>query len=127
MAHNGRREVVALGLAAGRTVRDAAREAGCGERSVHRWLGDPAFRGRVAALRTELFGLAAGRLSELACRAAETLGALLEAKNESVRLQAAKAVLECGTRLHESLDIARRLEDLEGRLAEPLPQDEVPA
>jgi hypothetical protein len=116
MAHNGRREAVALCLASGCTVRDAAREAGCGERTVHTWLTDPAFRNRVSQVRTELFGRAVGRLSRLAGRAADSLGELLEAQNESVRLQAAKTILEAGARLREALELAQRLDDVEARL-----------
>jgi transposase-like protein len=123
MARNGRREAVALSLASGCTVREAARQAGCGERTIHTWLGDDAFRRRVAEVRTDLFSQAVGNLSRLAGKAAEALGALLEAKNESVRLQAARAVLEGGMKMHEALDLAARLAALEARLAAPPPEE----
>lgn len=126
MAQNGRRrEAVALCLASGCTVRDAAREAGCGERTLHRWLAeDPAFRQRVEALRSQLFSLAVGKLSRLAGRAADTLSELLTAKNESVRLQTAKAILECGPKLRESLELARRMEALEAQFGGQPPAEE---
>ncbi len=86
---------------------------------------DPAFRRRVDAIRTDLFGLAVGRLSQLAGKAADALAGLLEARNEAVRLQAAKAVLECGMRLREALDLARRVEEIEAQLGGP-PRPEGP-
>jgi hypothetical protein len=118
MAANGRRrEAVALCLASGSGVRDAAKEAGCGERTVHRWLAeDPAFRRRVDDLAAELFSQAVGKLSRLAGQAADTMGELLTAKNESVRLQAAKAVLECGLKVREMLVLTRDLEDLKKQI-----------
>jgi transposase len=123
MARNGRREAVALALASGQTVREAAKGAGCGERTVHTWLADDAFRRRVAEVRTDLFAQAVGRLSRLAGQAADTLGDLLGSKNDPVRLQAARAILEGGLRLHEALDLATRLESLEARLAATPPEE----
>ena len=116
MARNGRRWAVALALAAGRTVRDAAAAGGAGERTVYTWLKDPAFVGRVAALRSELFALAVGRLAGLAGGAADALGGLLASASEAVRLQAARAVLEYGPRLRESDALAREIDDLKRQL-----------
>ena len=118
MARNGRRWAVALALAAGRTVRDAAAAGGAGERTVYTWLKDPAFVERVAQVRSELFALAVGRLAGLAGTAADALGGLLASASEAVRLQAARAVLEYGPRLRESDALAREIEDLKRQLGD---------
>jgi hypothetical protein len=118
MARNGRRWAVALALATGRTVRDAAAACGAGERTVYTWLKDPAFVGRVAQVRSELFALAVGRLAGLAGGAADALGGLLASASEAVRLQAARAVLEYGPRLRESDALAREIDDLKRQLGD---------
>jgi hypothetical protein len=118
MARNGRRWAVALALAAGRTVRDAAAACGVGERTVYTWLKDPAFAERVAQVRSELFALAVGKLAGLAGGAADALGGLLASASEAVRLQAARAVLEYGPRLRESDALAREIDDLKRQLGD---------
>jgi hypothetical protein len=118
-AGEGTREGIAQALARGLNVRAAAAECKVGERTVHRWLReDAAFVARVQELRELMFSLAAGRLCELSAGAADELGRLLSAKTETVRLGAAKAILECAAKLRESLDVARRLAALEEQLGE---------
>ena len=76
MARNGklkRDDALVLALARGLTVRQAAREAGIGERTSHRWLADPDFRRLVSAVRGELMERAAGKLSDAATQAVERI------------------------------------------------------
>ena len=113
-----RQEAAALALAAGREVKATAKACGVGERTLHRWRGDAAFRSRVQELRTELFGLAVGRLCELTGKAADRLGELLDSKTETVALGAAKAILEAAPRLRESADLAAQLAALQQDFAE---------
>jgi hypothetical protein len=61
-----------------------------------------------------MFGHAVGRLCQLAVHAVDTIGGLLQANNESIRLQAAKAILDSGMRFHRLLDTDRRLDALPG-------------
>ena len=110
-------EALALALASGQTIRDAAVAAGLGERTATRRVADPAFRQRVAALRSDMLARAAGQMADGMAEAVTTLRQLLSAKSESVRLAAARSILEIGPRLHESLDLDERLRDVEGRLA----------
>src|SRR5262245_41601872 len=85
-----------VALARGDTVRDAAREAGIGERTAYRRMRDPEFRQRLSAVRADVLERATGRLADAGADAAETLKALLKAESESVRLGAARAILELG-------------------------------
>jgi hypothetical protein len=113
MADNGKRDLAALALAAGRTVRDAAAEVRMGERTLHRWLvEDPSFRARVDALRSELFNRAVGRLADQAVAAADRLGSLVGSDREAVALAAAKAVLELGPRLREAAELQQQVDEL---------------
>src|SRR5262245_32721008 len=99
MADNGRRkrdDALAVSLAGGATLRDAAAAAGIGERTATRRWTDAAFRRRVAELRGEMVGQALGRLADGMAPAADVLRALLGAENsdgeprsEKTRLAAA--------------------------------------
>lgn len=108
------REAAALAIARGQTVKEAAKECRVGLRTLHRWLGeDPTFQQRVDELREKLFSQATGRLSGLAGQAAETLGGLLESKDEKVRLQAIRTLFEAAANFRQMTELSRRLAALE--------------
>jgi hypothetical protein len=118
MAGSGRRHAddrLAMQLAAGQTIQQAARSVHVSERTVHRRLADSQFQRLVTTLRGEMVNRATGRLSDDATKAVETLAALLSAKSEPVRLGAARSILELGAKLRESTELERRIADLEAR------------
>ncbi|QDU21884.1 hypothetical protein [Urbifossiella limnaea] len=119
MAHRGRDadDRLALELAAGATVRDAAGATGVGERTAHRRLADPAFKARVVAARGEMFAAAAGRLAAGLGGAADTLLGLVAHPDPGVRLRAAAKVLELGTELGVVADLHRQVDELEREAA----------
>src|SRR5262245_43280058 len=105
-AHNGRprrhaAELAALSLAIGRTVKAAAKRAKISERTLFVWLKKPAFRRKIAELRSRVIDTAVGRLADRMVAAADVLSRLLKSQVELTRLKAAKAVLELSTRLRE--------------------------
>ena len=105
-----------LTLAAGRTVKDAAAAAGIAEKTAHRRLEDPRFCERVTRLRAEMIDRAAGVLADASSEAAQCLRQLLKAKSETVRLGAARALLELAFKSRELLDYEERLQQLEDML-----------
>jgi hypothetical protein len=115
MALSGnKREAAALAIARGLSVKEAAAETGVGLRTLHRWLADDSsFRLRVDQLRDELFSEVAGRLSNLGGRAVETLGELLGSKDEKIRLQTARAILESASSFRQMTELSARLSALE--------------
>ncbi len=116
MAHRGRRnadEALALALATGHTLRAAAEATGIGERTATRRAADPAFRRRVGELRSEMVTRALGKMADGMGDAAGKLRELLTAESESVRLGAARALLELGTKLRESVELADKIDELE--------------
>ena len=119
MAHNGRKnadEALALALATGQTLRDAAAASSVAERRAFRRMADPVFRRRVGELRGEMVGRAVGRLADGSTEAVAALRKLLDAGTPpAVRLGAARAILELGTKLRESVELEQRLADLERR------------
>jgi hypothetical protein len=111
-----KREAAALALAAGATHAAAARKAGCGERTIRTWQAErPEFARRVAQLRSEMSGRACGRLAAGMAAGADTLRALLKARSEQVRLGAARALLELGVKVRESVELEARIRALEER------------
>jgi hypothetical protein len=119
MADFGRRkrdDALAVALAAGRTLRDAAAAVGVGERTATRRWADPEFRRLVTELRAAAVERATGKLADGMARAAATLRRLLRANSEAVRLGACRATLELGIRLRENHELETRLAALETRV-----------
>ena len=117
MAHSGRQnadDLLMTALAAGSTIRDAAKLAGVGERTAARRWAEPCFRARVSALRAQTMESALGSMTEGMTEAAATLRRLLSAESETVQLGAARSLLEMTVKLRENVDFERRLLALEG-------------
>ena len=121
MAEIGRRRKgelrLLVALAAGETVRDAAKAAGIGERTATRYTAEPDFRRRVVELRAAMVERALGKLADAATAAVDTLRSLLNAEGESTRLGAARSILELGNRMRETVELEQRLAALEQRFA----------
>ena len=114
MSARSRSDELLLGaLAAGSPVDQAAETAGVSVRTAYRRLADPGFARRLAQARDELISSALGELVECASEAVAALRALLQAKDERVRLGAARSTLEQLLRLRETLTLSQRLAALE--------------
>ena len=108
-----RRDQLVIALAGGLSVREAAQDTGVSLRTVYRHLQDEDFRSRVQSVRSTMFEQTLSTLASTGVTAAQTLRDLLQAESESVRLGAARSVLELGGRLRESVEIEERLSNLE--------------
>jgi hypothetical protein len=84
-------------------------------RTIKTWLAAvPAFKDRIDELRGEMTARALGRLIVNMTSAADTLGYLSRmGKSEMVRLGSARAVLELGTRMRETIELEERIRALE--------------
>ena len=76
----------------------------------------------MAEARREMVARTVGQLADASSAAAVTLRALLNAEADTVRLGAARAILELGTKLRESEDLERRLSELEAKYEAAEPQ-----
>ena len=120
MTAGGRRNAdstLVMALAAGGTVEAAAKAADVSETTAYRRQREPAFRQRVAEVRDEMVSRAVARLSATSTLAADCLRELLKAQSETVRLGAARAILELGSRLREQEDLGARIAALEREFA----------
>jgi hypothetical protein len=98
----------------GKSIAAAAQVAGISERTAKRRVADPAFQRELAAARTRLLARAIGVLVDGALGAAVQLRQLAQgAVQESIRLAAARSILEFSFRGLEALDLAERVAALE--------------
>jgi hypothetical protein len=117
MARRGRRNAddqLLLALACGALVEAAAHKAGVSLRTAHRRLADPDFQRRLQELRADMVQRTAGMLTAAASEAVKTLLALLkEAISAATRLGAARAILELGVKIRETVELQERIAALE--------------
>ena len=107
-------EPLAVRLASGCTVRDAAGEIGCSESHAYRIANLHACKMRVSELRAEMTNRAVGELAAGAALAVQTLVELLQPVHEpQTRLNAAKALLGLLAPLQEAHELRQRITDLE--------------
>jgi hypothetical protein len=104
-------------IGCGATIENAAAKAGICRTTAHRRLKDPEFQRRLAEFRAETVKRSADMLTAASLEAIKTLLDLQGASTPAaVRLGAARSIIELGTRLRESADMAERLTALEEQL-----------
>jgi len=109
------REQAILALLSERTIERAVEQANVGVRTLRRWLTeDPEFQADYAAARKATFEAGMSRMHALTSRAVNPLEDLLEAKDHpTVRLGAARTLVEIGMHQHDADTIMRKLEEIE--------------
>lgn len=104
---------VLAALASGASYRAAAATGGIAYQTVGTRMRDPEYRREVQRIRSGMIEQASGRLAESTLAAADTLVELLDAASESIRLSAAKALLDSAHRYRELTELAERLAAIE--------------
>ncbi|MEQ8771051.1 MAG: hypothetical protein RIB60_11145 [Phycisphaerales bacterium] len=112
-------ERAVFALLAEPSVAAAATAAKVGERSLHRWLRDPAFLDEYRRARREAFSQAIGLTQRSSAAAVATLLRIMHDASAtwSARVQAASQVLRFARESIELDDLAARVETLERDLA----------
>lgn len=103
-------------LACGASNSEAAKGAGVDRRTVFRRQQDPEFRSQVESFRDEMLSAAAGKLAKATGKAIETLESLLTGESDSVRLGAARGIIDSTIRIHELTQVVSRISALEAAL-----------
>jgi len=113
-------DLLVAAIAGGATQREAARHAGVSESTVKRRLQDQDFFRRVLEARAEIRCESVGQLTANSKKAIDTLVKAMEAKSESVRIVAAKAILrfqlDMGARAEENAQLAEQLANLKAAM-----------
>jgi hypothetical protein len=113
------KDQLALHLASGGGVADWARAHAIPERTVYSWSRSPEVRDRTEAIRRAVLAEAVQQLGAHAAAAAGQIVKLAEnAQSETVRLQAARAVLAEFMSVSNYTSMAAQLADIERRLRE---------
>src|SRR3984885_8707258 len=77
-----KKEAAILALLSQRTVQDAARSVGVGERTLYRWMQEPDFDAAYQRARQAAFWQATARLQQMCAPAVSTLGKIMLDSNE---------------------------------------------
>lgn len=110
-------EQLALAIASGLSVDEAAAKLGVSRTAAFRRWRDPAVKQRVAQLRQEMSDRAVGLLAESLCEAVTTLKQLMrDGKTDSLRLKAADRLLETGLKAAVMAQLEQRIAELEAAL-----------
>lgn len=113
-------EEAALALAAGLHVYEAAKRAGCGERTIRTWLRtDPPFAARVRELRAARTSQTMGMLVACSGEAIETIYRIMKhGETQAIRLRAAEDLTDYNFKARAMDEMEDRLRVLEERLEE---------
>ncbi len=116
MTANKQRALTAL--LTSRTQAEAAQAAGLDPRTLRRYLADTEFANEYKRALAELVDAAAAQVKRALCPTLGTLQEITADTNQpgSVRVSAARAVLEFGLKLVEQADIISKLDKLESQL-----------
>jgi AcrR family transcriptional regulator len=110
-------EQLALAIASGLSVDEAAAKLGVSRTAAFRRWRDPAVKQRVVQLRQEMSDRAVGLLAESLCEAVTTLKQLMRDGNtDSLRLKAADRLLETGLKAAVMAQLEQRIAELEAAL-----------
>jgi len=105
---------LALAIASGLTVDEAAAKLGVSRTAAFRRWRDPAVKQRVVQLRQEMTDRAVGLLAESLCEAVITLKQLMrDGETDSLKLKAAERLLETGLKAAALAQLEQRIVDLE--------------
>jgi len=110
-----KKEIALSALISEPTIRSAAKVAGIGETTLWRWLKEKDFADAYRELKREAVDQAIARLQVASGKAVDTLVEVIENVENppSVRVNAAKTIIEMAVKAVEYDEIERRIEDLE--------------
>ena len=110
-------DALVTALAAGKSIPDAAAQAGISERTAYRRVKDPLVQQQMRALRSATRDRVVGQLADATTAAVAALVRNLEAPSPQVQVRAATAILELDVRWRTTDELERRVAELEAALA----------
>jgi hypothetical protein len=97
------------------TIPAAAQAVTVSEKTLDRWLKDPAFARRYREARQGLFQHGIGRACGMNAKAWDVVAALLDSADQAIRLKAALAVLDRTSTMSAVADLQSDVEELKRR------------
>lgn len=111
---------LALAIARGVSVAEAAKLVEMSERTAYRRMADPKFRSLVLSIRGLVFDRAVGRLIEVSNRAVQGLVEFIDGDCPAAqKLAACRAILEFSAKFRQEAELEERLKKLEERFDAP--------
>lgn len=95
------------------TIAQAADKVGIGEKTLRRWMQEPAFAARYREARQQVVQHSICALQRATSQAVGALERNLECGSPAVEVQAARVILEQAYRATELDDLINRIEELE--------------
>lgn len=95
------------------SLSQAARDAGVGLTTLHRWLDAPDFRDELTRLRQEASDLARVELQGLILRGVTVIGEAMEHPDPAIRLRAARYALAFGNNFFQLQKLGLDLAELQ--------------
>jgi hypothetical protein len=113
------RTQLAVAIASGESITAWAKQRSVSRRTAYEWSRSKGIRRRVASLRRRALDRAVGKLTKGAMSAADVLLKIATGgEQESVRLQAARAILSDLASLSDFAKVQRKIAEIEKRLDE---------
>ena len=110
-----KREQAIAALLEHSTITAAATAVGISEKTLRRWLAEPAFQAEYRAAREQAVRMAVGRLHGLLSTATETLQRAMSCGTPTTEVRAAIAVIEHAFKGTDLIDLADRVAALESK------------
>lgn len=110
-----KKEKAILALLSHSTIEAAAQEVGISRKTLHEWLKQEDFKGKLQEAKQETVNHVTMRIRASMAEAVDTLTEIMRDKETPphARVSAAKAVLEAGVKVIEQEDVLTRLDNLE--------------
>ena len=109
----GKQQKLLRELTANPTVSEAARAAGIGRTTAHRWLNEPLFREELTRQRHLALTDAMSSVQSHTAKAVEGLVQLMDSPNEWLRRMACLDILSRSLKIREVEEVEQRLSALE--------------
>ncbi len=112
-----RQQAVLPVVALSPSIAQASRDSGVSERTLRRWLDDPAFREQLSQLHHESYDLARRQLQALVPHLISVLAKeAIENPDPSIRIRAARYAMNYAVRFHDVDNLTDDLRDLRAAL-----------
>ena len=112
-----RQQAVLPVVALSPSIAQASRDTGVSERTLRRWLDDPAFREQLSQLHHESYDLARRQLQALVPHLVSVLAKeAIENPDPSIRIRAARYAMNYAVRFHDVDNLTDNLRDLRAAL-----------